>query len=75
MISSGDWKLDPTELKEIFTSKTKAIIFNNPNNPLGKVIFSSIIELAELSQVRERPALLALFFYAYQLKIINNLFN
>jgi len=36
-ISSGDWKLDPTELKEIFTSKTKAIIFNNPNNPLGKV--------------------------------------
>ena len=63
MISSGDWKLDPTELKEIFTSKTKAIIFNNPNNPLGKVIFSSIIELAELSQVREKPALLALFFF------------
>ena len=42
-ISSGDWKLDPTELKEIFTSKTKAIIFNNPNNPLGKVIFSPFI--------------------------------
>lgn len=36
-ISSGDWKLDPEELKEIFNSRTKAIILNNPNNPLGKV--------------------------------------
>eukprot|EP00088_Acartia_fossae_P047136 TRINITY_DN5107_c0_g1_i4.p1 TRINITY_DN5107_c0_g1~~TRINITY_DN5107_c0_g1_i4.p1 ORF type:complete len:461 (-),score=97.48 TRINITY_DN5107_c0_g1_i4:383-1765(-) len=37
IISSGDWKLDPEELRQVFTSKTKAIIFNNPNNPLGKV--------------------------------------
>jgi len=37
VISSGDWKLDMEELKNVFTSKTKAIIFNNPNNPLGKV--------------------------------------
>jgi len=36
-ISSGDWKLDPAELKQVFNSNTKAIIFNNPNNPLGKV--------------------------------------
>ncbi len=35
--SSGDWKLDPEELKSKFSSKTKAIIVNNPNNPLGKV--------------------------------------
>jgi len=35
--SSADWKLDPEELSGLFNSKTKAIIFNNPNNPLGKV--------------------------------------
>jgi len=43
-ISSGDWKLDPTELREVFNDKTKAIIFNNPNNPLGKVFSKSEIE-------------------------------
>jgi len=36
-ICSGDWKLDNDELKQVFNAKTKAIIFNNPNNPLGKV--------------------------------------
>ncbi|XP_042243502.1 kynurenine aminotransferase-like isoform X1 [Homarus americanus] len=35
--SSGDWVLDPTELGNAFTDKTKAIIVNTPNNPLGKV--------------------------------------
>ncbi|XP_024909859.1 kynurenine--oxoglutarate transaminase 3 isoform X2 [Cynoglossus semilaevis] len=36
-ITSADWKLDPDELSSKFNSKTKAIIINNPNNPLGKV--------------------------------------
>ncbi|XP_040573993.1 kynurenine aminotransferase isoform X2 [Lepeophtheirus salmonis] len=36
-ITSADWKLNPEELSAAFTPKTKAIIFNNPNNPLGKV--------------------------------------
>jgi len=36
-ISSADWKLDPLELASKFNSKTKMIIVNNPNNPLGKV--------------------------------------
>ena len=35
--SSRDWKLDVSELKAAFNSKTKAIIVNTPNNPLGKV--------------------------------------
>merc|ERR1712209_223761 len=35
--SSKDWVLDPKELESLFNPKTKAIIFNNPNNPLGKV--------------------------------------
>ncbi|XP_043554673.1 kynurenine--oxoglutarate transaminase 3-like isoform X4 [Chiloscyllium plagiosum] len=34
---SGDWKLDEEELSGKFNSRTKAIIINTPNNPLGKV--------------------------------------
>jgi len=37
VVSSADWKLDPAELENMFNEKTKAIIINNPNNPLGKV--------------------------------------
>ncbi|XP_014330070.2 kynurenine--oxoglutarate transaminase 3 [Xiphophorus maculatus] len=36
-VSSGDWFLDPDELSAKFSSKTKAIIINTPNNPIGKV--------------------------------------
>jgi len=46
VISSRDWKLDPDELKKVFTPRTKAIIFNNPNNPLGKVF--SLDEITEI---------------------------
>ena len=34
---STQFQLDPDELSSLFNEKTKAIIFNNPNNPLGKV--------------------------------------
>jgi len=44
VVSSADWKLDPEELKSVFTPKTKAIIFNNPNNPLGKVFTRAEIQ-------------------------------
>ena len=37
------------ELKSKFTSKTKAIIYNNPNNPLGKVFTRS--EITDISQL------------------------
>ncbi|XP_072540157.1 kynurenine--oxoglutarate transaminase 3 isoform X3 [Salminus brasiliensis] len=36
-ISSADWILDQEELASKFNSKTKAIIINTPNNPIGKV--------------------------------------
>ncbi|XP_069088411.1 kynurenine--oxoglutarate transaminase 3 isoform X1 [Pleurodeles waltl] len=36
-LSSADWKLDPIELAGKFNSRTKAIILNTPNNPIGKV--------------------------------------
>lgn len=32
-----DWRFDPEELRRAFTSRTKAIILNSPNNPTGKV--------------------------------------
>lgn len=35
--SSADWALDPDELRSVFNQKTKAIVINTPNNPLGKV--------------------------------------
>lgn len=36
-VTSADWILDPDELASKFTSRTKAIIINTPNNPIGKV--------------------------------------
>ncbi len=44
-MTSADWKLDPAELESMFNPKTKAIIFNNPNNPLGKVYKRDEIEM------------------------------
>lgn len=44
--SSADWKLDSAELAALFNPNTKAVIVNNPNNPLGKV-FSR----AELNEI------------------------
>uniref|UniRef100_A0A8C3A4H0 Kynurenine aminotransferase 1 n=1 Tax=Cyclopterus lumpus TaxID=8103 RepID=A0A8C3A4H0_CYCLU len=34
--SSGDWVLSPEELASKFTPRTKAVVINTPNNPLGK---------------------------------------
>merc|ERR1711970_1196395 len=44
-ITSADWALDPEELASKFTSKTKAIIVNTPNNPLGKVFKRDELEM------------------------------
>jgi kynurenine--oxoglutarate transaminase/cysteine-S-conjugate beta-lyase/glutamine--phenylpyruvate transaminase len=35
--SSASWTLDMEELSQMFNFKTKAIIINTPNNPLGKM--------------------------------------
>ncbi|XP_067892821.1 kynurenine--oxoglutarate transaminase 3 [Heterodontus francisci] len=37
MSDSGDWELNAEELASKFNSRTKAIIINTPNNPLGKI--------------------------------------
>lgn len=37
VLSSGDWVLSAEELASKITPRTKAIVINTPNNPLGKV--------------------------------------
>ena len=41
---SSDWVLDEAELTSKFTARTKAIIVNTPNNPLGKVFTQKELE-------------------------------
>ena len=48
---SKDWVLDPGELEAAFSSKTKMIIVNNPNNPLGKVIQTLTPKLLHCSEL------------------------
>ncbi|XP_072014497.1 kynurenine aminotransferase-like isoform X2 [Amphiura filiformis] len=43
--STKDFVLDPEELAGMFNEKTKAIIVNNPNNPLGKVFNREELEM------------------------------
>lgn len=46
-----DWSFDPDELRRAFTSRTKAIIINTPNNPTGKVFTRAELTcIAELCQ-------------------------
>jgi kynurenine--oxoglutarate transaminase/cysteine-S-conjugate beta-lyase/glutamine--phenylpyruvate transaminase len=46
--SCAAWKLDKEELRSLFNAKTKAIVINTPNNPMGK-IFSK----EELTEIRD----------------------
>ncbi|XP_041481382.1 kynurenine--oxoglutarate transaminase 3-like isoform X1 [Lytechinus variegatus] len=47
--STKDFTLDSNELRGLFNSKTKAIIINNPNNPLGKLFTrEELTEIADL---------------------------
>jgi len=39
------WAFDPDELRRAFTSRTKAIIVNTPNNPTGKVFSRQELEV------------------------------
>ena len=43
-LRAPDWTFDPDELRRAFTSKTKAIILNTPNNPTGKVFSRQELE-------------------------------
>ncbi|VDD77746.1 unnamed protein product [Mesocestoides corti] len=47
--SASDWILDFDELESKVTSKTKVLVLNTPNNPLGKVF--SLAELEKLADI------------------------
>ncbi len=50
-VDGGAWTFDREELARAFSSKTKAIILNTPNNPTGKVFDRSELEfIAQLCQ-------------------------
>src|SRR5687767_9799182 len=50
-LRAPDWHFDPDELRAAFSSKTKAIILCNPNNPTGKVFTRAEMDfIADLCQ-------------------------
>lgn len=51
-LAKNDFKVTPAQLKKAITPKTKAIIFNSPNNPTGAVY--SADELKALAAVIEK---------------------
>ena len=60
----NDYKLDFEELESKINKKTKMIILNNPNNPLGKVWSKS--ELLQLAQIVSKYDLLVLADEVYE---------
>jgi len=52
-----EWSFDPDELARAFTSRTRAIIVNTPNNPTGKVFTRAELEtIAELCRRHDAVA-------------------
>jgi aspartate/methionine/tyrosine aminotransferase len=43
-LHAPQWTFDPDELRRAFSSRTKAIILNSPNNPTGKVFTREELE-------------------------------
>jgi aspartate/methionine/tyrosine aminotransferase len=43
-LNPPDWSFDREELRRAFTSRTKAIVLNSPNNPTGKVFSRDELE-------------------------------
>jgi aspartate/methionine/tyrosine aminotransferase len=64
------WTLDFDELRSKITSKTKAIIVNNPNNPLGKVW--TMDELMKIRDVAVENDLLVLADEVYETLVFND---
>ncbi|XP_008547419.1 kynurenine aminotransferase [Microplitis demolitor] len=51
IISSADWVFDKDEMSSLFNKKTKGIILNTPQNPLGKVFTRDELEfIADLAK-------------------------
>jgi aspartate aminotransferase len=54
----NDFRLDPDELRELVTPRTKLIIFNSPHNPTGSVLNADdIAAIADVSRQNDIPVL------------------
>jgi len=62
--SSASWKLDMNEFTSLFNPKTKAIILNSPNNPLGKVFTRH--ELTEIADLCKKHDVLVISDEVYE---------
>lgn len=62
--SSADWVLDNAELEALFNDKTKMIILNTPNNPLGKVFHRN--ELTKIADLCKKHNVLCLSDEVYE---------
>jgi len=57
-LHAPDWSFDREELRRAFTTRTKAIIVNSPNNPTGKVFGRDELEfIASLCQEHDTLAI------------------
>uniref|UniRef100_A0AAV2IVN3 Aminotransferase class I/classII large domain-containing protein n=1 Tax=Knipowitschia caucasica TaxID=637954 RepID=A0AAV2IVN3_KNICA len=64
VLSSADWVLSSEELASKITPRTKAIVINTPNNPLGKVYKKE--ELQEIADVCIKNDLLCISDEVYE---------
>lgn len=59
-----DWTFEPTELRQAFNDRTKAIIINTPHNPTGKVFTRK--ELSAIAKLCQQWDVLALTDEIYE---------
>ncbi|XP_055332231.1 kynurenine aminotransferase-like isoform X3 [Paramacrobiotus metropolitanus] len=69
LMHSAEWTLDMKELESKFSSKTKLIILNTPNNPLGKVFTRQ--ELQEIAELCVRKNIFVISDEVYEWLVFN----
>ena len=62
--SAADWRIDIDELRAVINPKTKLLIINTPQNPVGKIL--SREELLTLAQIAQEHDLLVLSDEVYE---------
>jgi aminotransferase len=66
-----DFTFDPDRLARAFTPRTKAIVFNSPNNPTGKVF--SLRELEIIAELCQRHDVIAITDEIYEHMVYDGL--
>lgn len=71
--SCYSWTLDYAELRSLFNDKTKAIILNTPNNPLGKVFTNEeLMVKSYINKISQRNLLLINHMSPFTLLLLGN---